>query len=237
MTTFVTGFRAGRFVWTVLVTGYALVFFMNFLGDALGVKAALPSAFAVLFVLWVAVEYYLGSPFFQSGVVEPSAFWRGVFAFFVYPYIGYLGADFIWWHWTQIPGPVVVFAMVGLAVFALGTYVRLRSLLDLVRIAQTRLAGGAKRQSATSAQAPVKRIVGLPLQRICRHPRYLGTLVQLAGMSLVFCSWGGLVLVSVLGLPLLLVQAQYEERRLTELLGSEAGAYRDAVPFLWPRFR
>jgi len=92
----------------VLVTLYFLIFFTNFFRDAVPDRMTLPVLFAYVFVLWLSLEYYLGSPFFQSGVVEHSALWRGVFAFFVYPFLAYLGADFIWWGWTQMPVPVAV---------------------------------------------------------------------------------------------------------------------------------
>ena len=112
MSSFIRRFKTGRFVWTVLVTLYFFVFFTNFFRDAIPDRMTLPVLFAYIFVLWLSFEYYFGSPFFQSGVVEHSALWRGIFAFFVYPFLAYLGADFIWWHWTQMPVPVAVMTTV-----------------------------------------------------------------------------------------------------------------------------
>src|SRR5512136_2227691 len=136
MSSYIRRFKTGRFVLTVLVTLYFLVFFTNFFRDAVPDRMALPVLFAYLFVLWLSLEYYFGSPFFQSGVVEHSALWRGLFAFFVYPFLAYLGADFIWWHWTQMPVPFVVTGSLGIALFGIGTYLRLGTLLSLLRIAQ-----------------------------------------------------------------------------------------------------
>jgi protein-S-isoprenylcysteine O-methyltransferase Ste14 len=195
----------------------------------------LPALLAYVFVLWLSVEYYFGSPFFQSGVVEHSAFWRGAFAFFAYPFLAYVGADFIWWHWTQIPVPFAVTGLLGLLVFGLGTYLRLGTLFDLLRIAQVKPpARGSKEETVV---LPEKRFVGLRFQKLARHPRYFATFIQLVGAALVFRSWGGLVLALLPGLPLLLVQARHEDAHLRDLLKTEFGTYSQTVPAFWPRLR
>ncbi len=224
-------FRLGRLVWTVLVTFYFLVFFRNFLSDTLTGSLLVPVLYAYLFVLWLAVEYYFGSPFFQSGVVEPSALWRGVFAFFVYPYIGYIAGDFIWWHWTQVPLPPLVLGIVGLGVSGIGVYIRLGTLFGMSNIDSSARPGPAQRGF------PEKRFVALRFQRYCRHPRYLAILIILAGAALTFNSWGGLVLAGVLGLPLILLQVRHEDRLLKALLKTEGKRYFDQVPRFWPRLR
>jgi protein-S-isoprenylcysteine O-methyltransferase Ste14 len=235
MTSYIRRFKTGRFIWTVLVAIYFLIFFTNFFRDAIPGRMTLPALFAYVFVLWLSLEYYFGSPFFQSGAVEHSAFWRGVFAFFVYPFLAYLGADFIWWHWTQLPVPAVVTGLVGLAVFGAGTYLRLSTLFGLLGIAQIRPpARGSKEETLG---LPEKRFVNLRFQRLTRHPRYFATFVQLVGAALAFRSWGGLVLAVVVGLPLLLVQARYEDAHLGELLKTELKSYTTTVPAFWPRFR
>jgi len=222
-------FRFGRLVWTVLVTFYFLVFFRNFFADALSGSTLLPVLFAYVFVLWLSVEYYVGSPFFQSGVVEASALWRGVFAFFVYPFLGYVAADYIWWHWTQIPLPGAVFGVLGLAVFGLGVYIRLSTLLGLVAV---------ESQPKPGQRAFLeKKFVALRFQQMCRHPRYLAVLVLMVGATLAFNSWGGLVLAGVIGLPLVLLQVRHEDKMLKGLLKTEGKRYFEQVPAFWPRFR
>ncbi len=235
MSSYIRRFKLGRFIWTVLVTLYFLVFFTNFFRDAIPDRMALPVLFAYIFVLWLSLEYYFGSPFFQSGVVEHSALWRGVFAFFVYPFLAYIGADFIWWRWTQIPVPGIVTGLLGLVLFGAGTYLRLGTLFDLLRIAQVKPpARGHKEELLV---LPEKRFVGLKFQKLSRHPRYLATFVQLVGAALAFRSWGGLVLAVGVGLPLLLVQARHEDAHLRDLLRSELQAYTGSVPAFWPRLR
>jgi len=228
VTGLVTGFRLGRGIWTVAVTAYFLIFFRNFFADALPGAALLPLVFSYLLVSWLAVEYYFGSPFFQSGAVESSAVWRGVFAFFVYPFLGYVAADAIWWHVTQIPVHPAVAWSLGVLLFAAGVYIRLDTLLGLVALTRAdRLRSGGTRLG--------RRFAALRFQQVCRHPRYLATLLQLVGAALVFRSWGGLALVGVLGLPLILLQVRYEDRRLKLVLKSDYQGYAAAVPLLWPR--
>jgi protein-S-isoprenylcysteine O-methyltransferase Ste14 len=234
MSSYIRRFKAGRFIWTVLVTIYFLLFFTNFFRDAIPDRMTLPVLFAYIFVMWLSLEYYFGSPFFQSGVVEHSALWRGVFAFFVYPFLAYLAADFIWWHWTQIPVPVAITGFLGLAVFGIGTYLRLGTLFTLLGIAQVK--PPAKGSNEETLLLPEKRFVALRFQKLARHPRYFATFIQLIGAALVFRSWGGLVLAGIVGLPLLLVQAGYEDAHLRDVLKNELKTYTESVPAFWPRF-
>ncbi len=222
------GFRLGRTAWTVLVTAYFLFFFRNFFADAAPSGGLMPLLFAYAFVFWLAVEYYFGSPFFQSGVVESSPLWRGVFAFFVYPFLGYVAADAIWWHWTRIPLPAAVTWVPGMLVFAAGVYVRIDTLLAIVGLTRPRAGrGGGPRFE--------RQFVRLRFQRMSRHPRYFATLLQLIGAALAFGSWGGLVLAAAVGFPLILLQVRGEDRRLAKLLKSEFKGYAAETPLFWPR--
>ncbi len=227
MSRFVLKFKSGRFIWTVLTTGYFLVFFTNFFRDAIPEQMTLPLIFAYIFILWLGLEYYFGSPFFQSGVVEPNPLWRAIFAFFFYPYLGYLGGDYIWWRWTQIPIPALITGIIGLVILGLGVYLRLATLFALLGIVQTK-SGGAE------LIIPVKRFLGLRWQRLCRHPRYFAIVLVLLGSALVFNSYGGLILALVLGIPLVYLQVRYEERLLKEIMKPDYERYCQTVPVLIP---
>ncbi len=233
MNRFVLKFKSGRFIWTILTTGYFLVFFTNLLRDAIPEQMTLPLIFAYIFILWLGLEYYFGSPFFQSGVVEPNPLWRAIFAFFFYPYLGYLGGDYIWWRWTQIPISAFITGIAGLLIFGLGVYLRLATLFALLGIVQIKPGIGVT--------VPVKGFLGLRWQRLCRHPRYFAVLMIILGSALVFNSYGGLILALVLGLPLIYLQVRYEERLLKETMKPDYERYAETVPILIPipsrRFR
>jgi protein-S-isoprenylcysteine O-methyltransferase Ste14 len=237
MSSFIPRPRYTRLLWTVLVTFYFLVFFVNFFRNAAPATGLLPTALAVALVGWLALEYYFGSPFFQSGLGEPHALLRGAFAFFVYPYFGYLAADYIWWNRTQLPVPAAMSGPVGLALFGIGVYLRLVTLLGYLRALQPAGVTASRGRGQAGPQTFERRLVALREQRISRHPRYLATFIQLVGAALVFRSWGGLVLVAGIGLPLILLQARSEDRYLSSTLKSEFADYAGSVPFFWPLLR
>ncbi len=221
----------------MLVAFYFTTFSVNFLRDAAAGRALLPLVVAVLLVLWMSVEYYYGSPFFQSGLVEPSAVWRGLFAFFVYPYFGYLLADYVWWRLTQVTLFCPVLSVLGLAALGLGIYLRLSSLVSLLRVVSNKARVVAPSRAGTGPVAvPERQLVNLPLQRVCRQPRYLGTFFQLLGAAMALCSWGGILGLFLIGLPMILVQAAREDRSLHNICRSEFASYSKKVPLFWPGF-
>jgi len=231
--------KFGRLLWTVAVTFYCGVFFRNFLVDAGSGRAGtwgivLPVTAAMLLLLWMGVEYYLAAPFFQSGIVEPSRFLRTLFAFFVYPFVTYVVADYFWWKWTQFPFLSMPAGLLGLLVLGTGSYFRLASLLALVRATSRQ---SRKERLGHAAVARADTLSQLPLQRLCRQPRYLGTLLQLLGIALAFNSWGGLVLAAGIGLPLIWVQAREEDVRIGKSDPDGHNRYAARVPLLIPRYR
>ncbi|HDQ99384.1 MAG TPA: hypothetical protein ENN51_03750 [candidate division WOR-3 bacterium] len=173
------------------------------------------------------MEYCFGSPFFQSGVVEPSALGRGVFAFFVYPFLGYLVGDHGWWNWTQFPIPPLFTWLPGMVLFLGGTALRLLTLVAMLKADDQR-----RRRKGLD-----RGVFSSPAFRVCRHPRYLATFIQLVGSALVFNSWGGLVLAGTVGLGLILLQVRFEDAALRRLWKDDFVAYAAQVPMLRPCFR
>jgi protein-S-isoprenylcysteine O-methyltransferase Ste14 len=208
--------RWTRLLWTVLVTFYFVIFFRNLFRDALSSQSWLPVLFFVCFTLWMAFEYYFGSPFFQSGVVEPPRLWKTLFALFFYPFLGFCVADNVWQHWTQFPGLYPLVNLLGVALFLVGAGLRLSSLRTLLR-------------------SPSGKLVRSSLFRFVRHPRYLGTLLQMLAAPLVFTSWLGLLLALAIGLPLILLEIRAEESGLRQSYAAEFDAWRQTVPALIPR--
>jgi protein-S-isoprenylcysteine O-methyltransferase Ste14 len=206
-----------RLIWTVLVSIYFIIFFRNMFRDALADNSLLALVFSTAFVLWMAFEYYFGSPFFQSGMVEPPQLWKGIFALFFYPFLGYCAADYTWTHTTQLGFLSPYINVLGIALFVFGGYLRMATLY-------------------TAMHAPAGRLLRRGLFQSVRHPRYLATLVQIVAIPLVFSSWLGLVLALVLGLPLILIEIRAEEGRMSAAYKDEFVAYQQAVPILIPRF-
>jgi protein-S-isoprenylcysteine O-methyltransferase Ste14 len=202
----------------VVVSLYFIIFFRNMFHDALDGGSGLPVAFSWLFTIWMGIEYYFGSPFFQSGIVEPSQLWKGVFAFFFYPFLGYCAADYTWTHTTQLAFLSPYINIVGIAGFVLGAYLRLDSLRTALRV-------------------PGGKLLRSGLFRKVRHPRYLATLVQMLAIPLVFSSWLGLLLALAIGLPLIWAEIRSEEARLESTFKADFAVYQRSVPILIPRAR
>jgi len=188
--------QLGRTLWTVLVTFYFFVFFHNFFADAAGDARLLPLVFSYVLVLWLAVEYYLGSPFFQSGVVEPAPFWRGVFAFFVYPYLGYLAADALWWRWTTVPVPMIVTWIPGMVLFGAGVLSGWRASLPSGRSSGGIRPGAAASPNGSSRRCRSRTAAGTPAtSRPCsslsvpRSPSVHGAAWCLPECSVCRCCW------------------------------------------------
>jgi protein-S-isoprenylcysteine O-methyltransferase Ste14 len=207
--------RWKRLIWTVLVSFYFINFFKNLFNDALPGHSWLAFTFFVCFTIWMALEYYFGSPFFQSGIIETPQLWRSLFALFYYPFLGYCVADYAWTKWAQVPVLSPYLNILGILAFILGSYVRLASLFSALR-------------------SPANKLVRKGFFSMVRHPRYLGTLIQVVAVPLAFSTWLGLVLALAIGLPLMLVEIHAEESGLLDAYKDEYAAYRLAVPALIP---
>jgi protein-S-isoprenylcysteine O-methyltransferase Ste14 len=208
--------RWKRLIWTAFVTFYFIDFTKNLFNDALPGRSLVPILFFISFTVWMAFEYYFGSPFFQSGAVEPAPLWKSLFALFYYPFLGYAVADYTWTRWTQLGVLSPYLNVLGIVLFLLGAAIRLSSLYAVLRSRSGKL---------------VRR--GL-FNRV-RQPRYLGTLVQMIAVPLVFSSWLGLLLALAVGLPLILRQIRTEEASLLSVFKEEFASYQQRVPVLIPR--
>ena len=215
---FIKSFRFWRFLWTIFGTYYFFNFIHNFFEDATPEKALIPTMLFFVVTIWLAFEYYFGSPFFQSGMVEMLQIWRGFFAFFFYPFVGFCVADYAWLHWGQLGFLYPVINIVGLLLFILGVLIRLYSLFIVLRLPETKF-------------------IPKGIFKVCRQPRYLATILQLFGIALALSSYIGLVLVIVIGLPLILAEVRYEEKTLAERFKTDYINYAKSIPVLIPKFR
>ncbi len=218
MMKFIKNFRLGRFIWTLFVTYYFINFARNFFDDAAPDRAIIPTVLFFIVTIWLAFEYYFGSPFFQSGLVEMSPIWRGFFALFFYPYVGFCVADYVWFQWGQVRQLYPTLNLIGILVFAIGVLLRLYSLFLLLHL-------------------PDNKFVAKGIYRHCRQPRYLATMIQLIGIALALSSYWGLIFALGIGIPLILVEIHYEEKVLAEHFKTEYINYLKNVPRLFPKLK
>jgi protein-S-isoprenylcysteine O-methyltransferase Ste14 len=215
---FIKNFRFWRLVWTLFVTYYFINFTRNFFDDAVPQKATIPTILFFILTVWLAFEYYFGSPFFQSGQVEMLPIWRGFFALFFYPFAGFCVADYVWLHWGQLDFFYPVINILGILIFSLGVLLRLYSLFILLKMEE-------------------KKFSPIGIFRILRQPRYLATMIQLIGIALALSSYWGLIFAVGIGLPLILAEVRYEEKVLVHHFKTEYINYTKSVPVLFPKFR
>ncbi len=209
--------KTGRLFWTIFAVFYGITFAKNFFNDAIEESTSIYILFAVIFIIWMGIEFYFGFPFFQSGILkEENGLLKTIFAFFFYPFLGFCIADRISFSWSQIRFITPFFKFLGLLIFLLGTFLRLYSLYYII--------------SSKSYRAILK----TPPYKLCRHPRYLATFLQIIGIPLVFSSYLGIGLGIGIGLPIILKEIQWEEGILLKFYKGEYRIYKEKIPMLFP---
>jgi len=73
--------------------------------------------------------------------------------------------------------------------------------------------------------------------RFCRHPQYLGFVMMILGIDLMFGSVIGIIFTVVLSIPSAVYRARIEDRLLRNKFGEEWENYASKVGFFFPRFR
>ncbi|MBS4015891.1 MAG: isoprenylcysteine carboxylmethyltransferase family protein [Candidatus Latescibacteria bacterium] len=204
-----------RLVWTLFVTWYFINFSRNFFNSLTSDKAQIPVVFFIILVLWMTLEYYFASPFFQSGIVVMHGWLKLFFSLFFYVMAIYSITDYVSLNWTQVSFAYPYLNIAGLIVFALGVLIRLATLFHLLN-------------------QPQNKLVRSGLFNVCRHPRYLGTLLQIIAIPLIFSSYLGLIASLIFGLLLIYLEMQAEEQVLSKQYKDEYIEYQKHVPFLFP---
>ncbi len=214
---FNTKFKLLRFLWCIFLFFYFYHFPKNFFADAIPERSFPPTIFFIAFCFWLIIEYYFASPFFQSGVsltVIASPL-RTFFSLYFYPYLIFLVYDYGWWGKGQIKFLYPYINILGIALFFLGTFLRLLTLfLFLTKDLSHLVKGRLFRQS--------------------RHPRYLATLIQLLSLPFVFSSFLGIILLAP-GVFIIKKEAEFEDRELKEYLKKDYERYLRETPLLFPR--
>jgi len=213
---FIRTFRFGRLIWTLIVTWYFINFGRNFFNSIAPERSQIPFLFFFILVLWMAVEYYFGSPFFQSGIVPPPTNERTFFSIFFYAYTIYCIADYSSLNWTQLRFLEPYLNIIGLIIFTISVLLRYFTLFELLRL-------------------PTQKLPKSGIFQTCRHPRYLATIFQIISIPLVFTSYLGLVLALVIGLYIIYKEMKAEEKILTKNFKDEYTQYQKNVPFIIPK--
>ncbi|MEO0091360.1 MAG: methyltransferase [candidate division WOR-3 bacterium] len=213
----IKSFQLGRFLWTVFVSWYFINFSRNFFNSLTPTKSQIPIIFFIILVLWMAIEYYFGSPFFQSGLVEIGSKRRSVFSLFFYSITIYSIADYSSLNWTQLNILYPYINILGLILFISGVLLRFWTLLILIR-------------------TPVQKLMSKKSFQICRHPRYLATLIQTISIPLVFSTYMGFILAVVVGALIINNEIKIEEIFLSKVYKTEYEEYKKKIPRLIPKF-
>lgn len=213
---FIKKFQIGRFLWTVFVSWYFINFSRNFFNSLTPTKSQIPIIFFGILVLWMAVEYYFSAPFFQSGIVEINSKTRNIFSLFFYSLAVYSIADFSSLNWTQLNIFYPYINILGLVLFICGSLLRLWTLSILLT-------------------TPAQKLINKRVFQICRHPRYLATLIQTVSLPLIFSTYLGFIWASVVGILIINYEIKVEEIFLNKLYKTEYEAYKKKIPRLVPK--
>lgn len=214
--TLIKNFRFGRFIWTVFVAWYFINFSRNFFSSLVPDQAKLPIIFFLILVLWMSIEYYFGSPFYQTGIVAIPVLERIFFSIFFYANAIYCIADYSRLHWTQLTFLYPYLNIIGLVLFTIGVLLRYYTLFELLKLPTTKFPRSG-------------------LFNVCRHPRYLATIIQVIAIPMVFNSFLGLIIGLTIGLFLIYREMRAEEKILTEIFKEEYQQYQNNVPFIIPK--
>ena len=214
--TLVRNLRFGRLIWTAFVTWYFIDFSRNFFSSLVPEQAKIPTIFFLILVLWMAIEYYFSSPYYQTGIVLIPTFERIFFSIFFYANTIYCIADYSNLHWTQLNLLFPYLNIIGIIIFALSVLLRYYTLFELLRL-------------------PASKLPKSGFFNTCRHPRYLATILQIIAIPLVFTSYLGLAIALTIELFIIYREMQAEEKMMTEMFKEEYLQYKNNVPFIIPK--
>jgi protein-S-isoprenylcysteine O-methyltransferase Ste14 len=164
----------------------------------------------------MALEYYFGSPAFQSGIISFSSASRNIFALFFYANAIFCIADFSRLNFTQLNFLYPYLNIIGIIIFTFGVLLRYFTLIELLRL-------------------PANKLPKSGIFQTCRHPRYLATIIQTISIPMIFSSYLGLILSLTLGLFLIYKVTQSEERTLIKQYKEDYINYQQHVPFIIPK--
>jgi len=134
--------------------------------------------------------------------------------------------DFMEYHFSRInalePGIIIA----GFVVFILNSVLRYQAITALGAFYNPRVAIYQEHTLVTAG-----------IYRSIRHPMYLSAILNVIAISLIFSSWGALLIMLFAVLPAVVYRIKIEEEFLLKHLGSEYQAYMEQskrmIPGIW----
>jgi protein-S-isoprenylcysteine O-methyltransferase Ste14 len=138
----------------------------------------------------------------------------------------YAAIDFVSIHWTRASALEPGIIYVGMVLFLFSCFYRGWGLSAIGKYFNPRIAIYEGHQLVTSGP-----------YRAVRHPLYLGVLISLVGIDLIFSSWGALLITCLAILPLIIYRINLEEAFMLKHFGNQYRDYmktsKKLIPGLW----
>ena len=183
-------------------------------------------AFFAVFLAWSVVETAIYQPPETAAIEDEdrkSYFYLQFSSLFV---LLYAIQDFTGWHYTRLENwePWVIIG--GFLIYVAFALLRYRAIVTLGKYYNLRVAIYEEHSLITHG-----------IYSSIRHPFYLTALLSVISISLIFSSWGGLLLSLVLTVPAIIYRINIEEDFMLRHFGSEYQEYmartKKLLPGIW----
>ncbi|NLW91495.1 MAG: isoprenylcysteine carboxylmethyltransferase family protein [Syntrophomonadaceae bacterium] len=183
-------------------------------------------AFFGVFLAWSVVETAIYQPPETAAIEDEDRqsylfLQLSSFAVLIYAII-----DFTEWQLTRISDGEPAIIIAGFVVYALYALIRYRAIVTLGKYYNLRVAIYEEHSLITHG-----------IYSSIRHPFYLTALLSVISISLIFSSWGGLLLSLALSIPAIIYRINIEEDFMLRHFGSEYQEYmartKKLLPGIW----
>lgn len=207
--------RLGRLAWSIFVVLYLGLFFWNFFITTS--NRWVPTLYLYILIGWLSLEFYFRQSFFQSGRLitedpetkdryhQMNFALRSGFALFFYSCLALGIADYVWLRKGQVTMLAPWVNIVGMLLLGASVLIRVRA--DLAMF---------KRRH---------KIIRDGLYASVRHPAYFGAVLLVVSIPFAFSSFLALLYAAVVGLPLIYLEASFEDRYLAGKNGDDYQEY------------
>lgn len=216
--------RLGRLAWSIFVVLYLGLFFWNFFITI--PNRWVPTLYLYILVGWLSLEFYFRQSFFQSGRLitedpetkdryhQMNFVLRSGFALFFYSCLALGIADYVWLRKGQVAVLAPWVNIVGMLLLSVSVLIRVSADLSMF-----------KRRH---------KIIRDGLYATVRHPAYFATLLLIISIPFAFSSFLTLLYAVVVGLPLVYLEASFEDRYLAGKNGADYQKYAAGTKLFIP---